>query len=138
MRISDWSSDVCSSDLDQAVSRVILCLPGGFLCGAQRFDELQIVFTKFSEHVLRRHIFSVVVLNGLTPRYVANRPKRRVAGLADSLSDEISRGQNLRGMIIKHRSEEQTSELQSLMRLSYAVFSLNKKKQTCTITMIQQ
>src|SRR3546814_11237430 len=78
MRISDWSSDVCSSDL------------------------LQIVFTKFSEHVLRRHIFSVVVLNGLTPRYVANRPKRRVAGLADSLSDEISRGQNLRGMIIQH------------------------------------
>src|SRR3546814_12571531 len=103
MRISDWSSDVCSSDLDQAVSRVILCLPGGFLCGAQRFDELQIVFTKFSEHVLRRHIFSVVVLNGLTPRYVANRPKRRVAGLADSLSYEISLGQNLRGMIIQHQ-----------------------------------
>src|SRR3546814_17078834 len=103
MRISDWSSDVCSSDLDQAVSRVILCLPGGFLCGAQRFDELQIVFTKFSEHVLRRHIFSVVVLNGLTPRYVANRPKRRVAGLADSLSDENSRGQNLRGMIIQNQ-----------------------------------
>src|SRR3546814_1228386 len=30
------------------------------------------------------------------------------------------------------RSEEHTSELQSLMRISYAVFCLNKKKQTCT------
>src|SRR5690606_25816999 len=89
--------------VDQAVGRVILCLPGGFLCGAQRFDKLQIVLTQFSEHVLRRHIFSVIVLDGLTPRYVANGPKRRVAGLADSLSDEISRGQNLRSMIIQHQ-----------------------------------
>src|SRR3546814_2268397 len=31
-----------------------------------------------------------------------------------------------------HRSEEHTSELQSLMRTSYAVFCLKKKKQQCT------
>src|SRR3546814_13252846 len=42
--------------VDQAVSRVILCLPGGFLCGAQRFDELQIVFTKFSERSEERRV----------------------------------------------------------------------------------
>src|SRR3546814_5809797 len=33
---------------------------------------------------------------------------------------------------VSHRSEEHTSELQSLMRISYAVFCLNKKKQTKT------
>src|SRR3546814_4823199 len=33
-----------------------------------------------------------------------------------------------------HRSEEHTSELQSLMRISYAVFCLQKKKQTRHIT----
>src|SRR3546814_6557447 len=33
------------------------------------------------------------------------------------------------GMILRARSEEHTSELQSLMRISYAVFCLNKKKQ---------
>src|SRR3546814_5599787 len=33
----------------------------------------------------------------------------------------------------QHRSEEHTSELQSLMRISYAVFCLKKKKHICTI-----
>src|SRR3546814_4923900 len=34
---------------------------------------------------------------------------------------------------VEHRSEEHTSELQSLMRSSYAVFCLTKKKNKCTI-----
>src|SRR3546814_1510464 len=37
-----------------------------------------------------------------------------------------------------HRSEEHTSELQSLMRISYAVFCLNKKKQTNNTTYKKQ
>src|SRR3546814_3219815 len=36
----------------------------------------------------------------------------------------------LRQMLHRHRSEEHTSELQSLMRISYAVFCLKKKKKT--------
>src|SRR3546814_12106949 len=36
------------------------------------------------------------------------------------------------GSIAKGRSEEHTSELQSLMRISYAVFCLKKKKKKCT------
>src|SRR3546814_6673177 len=35
--------------------------------------------------------------------------------------------------IFKHRSEEHTSELQSLMRISYAVFCLKKKKRTINV-----
>src|SRR3546814_2846514 len=38
----------------------------------------------------------------------------------------------------RNRSEEHTSELQSLMRISYAVFCLKKKKQTVNLTKIQQ
>src|SRR3546814_6301169 len=39
---------------------------------------------------------------------------------------------NMRGAIAQSRSEEHTSELQSLMRISYAVFCLKKKKPTNT------
>src|SRR3546814_5255246 len=42
------------------------------------------------------------------------------------------------GFIIKHRSEEHTSELQSLMRSSYAVFCLKKKKKKQIITTRKQ
>src|SRR3546814_2227852 len=38
----------------------------------------------------------------------------------------------------RRRSEEHTSELQSLMRISYAVFCLKKKNQTTTLTKTQQ
>src|SRR3546814_4420384 len=42
-----------------------------------------------------------------------------------------------RGSPREGRSEEHTSELQSLMRISYAVFCLKKKKKTCNILMTQ-
>src|SRR3546814_8254017 len=42
--------------------------------------------------------------------------------------NELNHAYNLQGYRIKPRSEEHTSELQSLMRISYAVFCLKKKK----------
>src|SRR3546814_1947594 len=42
------------------------------------------------------------------------------------------RRQPVREILAQHRSEEHTSELQSLMRISYAVFCLKKKKHTTT------
>src|SRR3546814_3184781 len=42
----------------------------------------------------------------------------------------VERGEQLTGEKVAPRSEEHTSELQSLMRISYAVFCLKKKKQT--------
>src|SRR3546814_9116369 len=53
------------------------------------------------------------------------------------LRDEPQRShhQNRRpGSSVRHRSEEHTSELQSLMRISYAFFCLKKKQQTRTLT----
>src|SRR3546814_8197086 len=102
MRISDWSSDVCSSDLidkDGAAGR--LCHTR--LREAEIFDIRRA--TRRDEKALRDDGFG---------NPVAQHHKRRVPfrRLADGL-----------------RSEEHTSELQSLMRISYAVFCLKKKTQ---------
>src|SRR3546814_9420909 len=93
MRISDWSSDVCSSDLLKVADR--------------RFD-LALTF-------LGGVIFGIF-------RKIAMR-----ARFLDRIDDQGSLGLERRELGI-HRSEEHTSELQSLMRISYAVFCLNKKK----------
>src|SRR3546814_4182607 len=103
MRISDWSSDVCSSDLHQrdgaALTRflhwVALESPKGGLDELTASDKL---------HALRKE----------------------TGELRDLSFDTIS-GAGPNGAV---RSEEHTSELQSLMRISYAVFCLKKKTNT--------
>src|SRR3546814_9177059 len=111
MRISDWSSDVCSSDPGQ---------PDG-----SRSDS------PFScEHAT--HVAAIVqagsaVLLGpitFTPPFegvYANTFKVYNNFTGIQLLDVVAKGQE------SARSEEQTSELQSLMRISYAVFCLKKK-----------
>src|SRR3546814_9385017 len=108
MRISDWSSDVCSSDLGPKSSS--LCSP------------LIRRFAPPSPAGGRR--VGVGSLRGLG--------KLLVQHLADFLLHRaLQRGQQeteLRG----HRSEKHTSELPSLMRISYAVFCLKKKNKLQT------
>src|SRR3546814_2440618 len=57
-------------------------------------------------------------------------------GCRESLADGIKRATDLMiaGKVAVVRSEEHTSELQSLMRISYAVFCLKKKKKTSNFT----
>src|SRR3546814_10368771 len=99
MRISDWSSDVCSSDLI----------------------------------VVRAHLQSAHRVERAVDHLGLGRPAAVFPAIAQ-------RGARLRGFgrviaAARHaeggRSEEHTSELQSLMRISYAVFCL-KKKTTAT------
>src|SRR3546814_4532350 len=102
MRISDWSSDVCSSD--RVADRVDFRLvePGPLPFAAGRFDA---VFSKDALiHIPDKQGLYAEVLRVLRP------------GGAFAASDWLA------------RSEEHTSELQSLMRISYAVFCLKKKK----------
>src|SRR3546814_8136257 len=94
MRISDWSSDVCSSDLGSECSS-LLCVPDGWNS--------------------RPH------LPMQTDHPASNDPRKPV--LAVRLPGG---GLSTRTGIVM-RSEEHTSELQSLMRISYAVFCLKKK-----------
>src|SRR3546814_7680045 len=101
MRISDWSSDVCSSDL--RCPSAIRNHPSGcrlcnslqrarnMICDPDVVIRVENLKTRFGDHIIHQ-----------------------------DLNLEVHRGEI--------RSEEHTSELQSLMRISYAVFCLKKKK----------
>src|SRR3546814_9840430 len=107
MRISDWSSDVCSSDLSVRPSERFRAYANGAYTDAK--------YESFVD---------------------APCPPELSGGTASAPNCDIS-GQRLPGVskwafsfgaeANADRSEEHTSELQSLMRISYAVFCLKKK-----------
>src|SRR3546814_9658058 len=103
MRISDWSSDVCSSDL------VARHCPGVSSVFRLRRLAASGAVAATAAHTLRR------LAGG---HYGSGRDWQpgRASGRGGGLPD---------GRLV--RSEEHTSELQSLMRTSYAVFCLKKK-----------
>src|SRR3546814_8707700 len=105
MRISDWSSDVCSSDLS-----LVMYLNTPERGGATTFPDVN---------------FEVAAVKGNAVFFSYDRPHtmtRTLHGGAPVLAGE-------KWIATKWlRSEEHTSELQSLMRISYAVFCLKKKK----------
>src|SRR3546814_4593880 len=110
MRISDWSSDVCSSDLDASFA-------------GQQETFLNVVGI---DDVLEkiRHVFASLY----NDRAISYRVHKGYAHADVALSAGIQRMvRSDRGSAGVMRSEEHTSELQSLMRISYAVFCLNKK-----------
>src|SRR3546814_3977512 len=111
MRISDWSSDVCSSDLVPGRWQAAVESVYGFIdntlsanVGPEGRRFVPLIFSLF---------MFIIVANfaGLLPVGV-------VPGVhAFTVTSHVT-----------VRSEEHTSELQSLMRISYAVFCLKKKK----------
>src|SRR3546814_5784495 len=116
MRISDWSSDVCSSDLPVVE------------LGDDRFVV---------EVVLRRGGRDAPLEAAAVPRVGPGLGQRVAAavGAHDVPCEHQHRdrdGERTDGgdHVPEVRSEEHTSELQSLMRISYAVFCLKKKKAT--------
>src|SRR3546814_4166405 len=101
MRISDWSSDVCSSDLENTAEDAPSARPSAN--------------TNHSSFRL------------LTPSL--NHSRHRKSMGPDPTDGYYLTGANTRAMGMGGvRSEEHTSELQSLMRISYAVFCLKQKK----------
>src|SRR3546814_8756780 len=112
MRISDWSSDVCSSDLID-LAGLQQDARGDVLCGSGTFDPPT---TKLDA-------------NGQGSPYATYGFAAQIAEVAVDL--DLGTVKVLR-MAAAHRSEEHTSELQSLMRISYAVFCLKKKKKNIT------
>src|SRR3546814_8356118 len=143
MRISELNSDVCSYDLEHSVVNRV------------RFHEsdIAIVFGATRESVQRLHAslikrgFDAVALSG---EHSQNERNHAMQALRDRrarvcvATDVAARGIDLPDLrlvihadiprdaeTLQHRSgrrsEEHTSELQSLMRISYAVFCLKKK-----------
>src|SRR3546814_6025737 len=116
MRISDWSSDVCSSDLFSQTAgnwfkagpgpglrkTRIFCCPPGHNGGSKMTDDLTRGYEDQDANVTE----SAETVASETGAQ-ATQPGTPMAGA---------------------RSEEHTSELQSLMRISYAVFCLKKKR----------
>src|SRR3546814_7371423 len=117
MRISDWSSDVCSSDLPD----LRFPLPENFAARlvGRRVERIQ----RRAKYMLLHLDDGQVLLChlGMSGRMVI--VKRARGGRRPPLDrhDHIV-------FVTEARSEEHTSELQSLMRISYAVFCLKKKK----------
>src|SRR3546814_3911701 len=67
---------------------------------------------------------------------IAPHPDDEVLGCGGTIARLTSGGAQVHVAIVTRRSEEHTSELQSLMRISYAVFCLKKKKHKTQMTRI--
>src|SRR3546814_501664 len=122
MRISDWSSDVCSSDLPARISE------NSNPCSSSPRASIVIDWTVPSRSpsswcVSQRASYRLPTLSAIPPLCM-HHPQPTPDLIDRSRADHI-------------RSEEHTSELQSLMRISYAVFCL-KKKNTKNMSLTQQ
>src|SRR3546814_4073926 len=109
MRISDWSSDVCSSDL--------IVLPDRGRGAFDDIDDERIGEPPRHPRVLNPAIFHQVSAH---PRQVDRRHRAVLLRERDVIN-------------LESRSEEHTSELQSLMRTSYDDFCLKKKIQATPV-----
>src|SRR3546814_9168077 len=124
MRISDWSSDVCSSDLighgKQQKKR----------CEARHdVDDAAIVIDTTGMQAVVQHPYAQE--HGARHKTVRNHLDN---GAFHSGRVEYEETQRHKAHVRNRgRSEEHTSELQSLMRISYAVFCLKKKTHAKTM-----
>src|SRR3546814_8355022 len=122
MRISDWSSDVCSSDLNEKFLDEL----------HERFPESRdyiVQATDDMESPIPGMLLKDYIAAGSSKEYkdyafFATNPDKRIGVPAGQIED----AKRVYEEKYPLRSEEHTSELQSLMRISYAVFCLKKKK----------
>src|SRR3546814_9913029 len=121
MRISDWSSDVCSSDLESALPVAVQipgligshvhilvrkALIGRVLIAALQLEQADIGLRGETQRMVRFLIFGRTDDAVMVAAFV-------IVGLGEGT-----------GIAEAERSEEHTSDLKSLMRISYAVFCL--------------
>src|SRR3546814_8150615 len=116
MRISDWSSDVCSSDLVYYTRLATAYLELGSI------DRVEILNGPQGTLFGRNSSGGAIQMFSKDP----GRDTEVNATIGYANFDKIS-GQFYASTPLT-RSEEHTSELQSLMRISYAVFCLKKKQ----------
>src|SRR3546814_10158777 len=107
MRISDWSSDVCSSDL------------GAIICLTARETTIVTTIRIYRCRKIRAKF---------PPRPSRNFTRWSLGKCSTAMRLRAGSG----NITARPRSEEHTSELQSLMRPSYAVFCLKKKPHRTT------
>src|SRR3546814_4029797 len=130
MRISDWSSDVCSSDLGSLVGAELKARGRRFTVIEERGDLADAARNDGAE---------VIVGNAVDDKVLQSARLSTAAKLLVAIPEGYDAGQIVQKARASHpdltivarahsaRSEEHTSELQSLMRISYAVFCLKQK-----------
>src|SRR3546814_7400055 len=135
MRISDWSSDVCSSDLgtryqlggpgDRATRAEFIDEQGGRMVraiDAVGNEDIGLVAVALADAHRAQHVAHVrvrgAVLGSVVPKHIAGAHRVGI-GYVEREHATAAGAQ---------RADEHTSEHQSLMRSSYAVFCLKKKK----------
>src|SRR3546814_7066405 len=123
MRISDWSSDVCSSDLRARRGDIDIAagddrIEAGREAGRVGSEIIRGfgMFDGCRPHAGQRDVAAREAIDTDRAGVAGGRQRQRAAG-----GDQAAR-------CAADRSEEHTSELQSLMRISYAVFCWKKKK----------
>src|SRR3546814_8906373 len=128
MRISDWSSDVCSSDLQLPLAPPTPVPPERVL--ARSFPA-----RRASAGTAPRQTSSFPRSRGSSPRCHPAHGSYREGCIWSTRQTTVRASsppppalQGAASYCAAVRSEEHTSELQSLMRISYAVFCLKKKK----------
>src|SRR3546814_5738954 len=122
MRISDWSSDVCSSDLAGYLAALVPEEYGGsglpLAAGCAILEEVQKAGCNGAACHAQMYTMGTLLRHGSEAqkqRYLPGIAEGKLRLQAFGVTEPTS------------RSEEHTSELQSLMRSSYAVFCLKKK-----------
>src|SRR3546814_4457239 len=141
MRISDWSSDVCSSYLEQ----VTFFDQFQAALAARESKQVELTVLRASDTTRLSAMTDAEGKLGFQVIPQGLEPKTIHYGFMEALPKSVSRsfetlalqvrsfGKLFKGELDPQktlRSEEHTSELQSLMRISYAVFCLKKKKTT--------
>src|SRR3546814_5205105 len=125
MRISDWSSDVCSSDLVGEAADIVRRRVRADLVEQQ--EGVEIGQPRPADDAVE--LDPGAIAGGHRGENALDAPKPgAISGVAIGFADGHSNPPP------SCRSEEHTSELQSLMRNSYAVFCLNKKNHNLLIT----
>src|SRR3546814_4528028 len=115
MRISDWSSDVCSSDL--------VGVGGRDRAGARQREAEGFGDGRHGGGSAHGHAVSIGARDA-----ALDADPFLLGDLAGAPLIPVPEGVGAGAEHLAARSEEHTSELQSLMRISYAVFCLKKKK----------
>src|SRR3546814_6919919 len=139
MRISDWSSDVCSSDLIAGTVIGIEADNTELVKQGQTLVKLDPTDTRVALRQAEaaqaqavRHTRTIFVKNDALKSDIAMRQANIETARVDlaKAKSDLKRRRTLAksGGVSGERSEEHTSELQSLMRISYDVFCLKKKK----------
>src|SRR3546814_5417938 len=126
MRISDWSSDVCSSDL---------FADGALIVGDAPMKVGKVILAMGAHAAVPPipGMDSVPYLTSTSALALDRLPKSLLVIGGGVIGVELGQMFSRLGVDVTIRSEEHTSELQSLMRISYAVYCLKKKKRRTII-----